>query len=148
LEERSEMSFPVPETSRKGHGPDVPFEPQDACALRKCETMARPTKHEKRDRQLNLKLTRREFDYVCARAARQRPVDFARAQLLADRPVRTHAQHGHLDPLFLLQLSRLGNNLNQIARRLHGRPAPPPAGLGPLLNEIRDLIRKGAADGP
>jgi hypothetical protein len=112
--------------------------------------MARPTKHEKRERQLNLKLTRREFDFVCARAARRslRPVDYAREQLLAERPVRTHAQHGHLDPLFLLQLSRLGNNLNQIARRLNVMRMAEPEGFGPLLEEIRGLIRKGVADGP
>ena len=111
--------------------------------------MARPTKHEKRDRQLNLKLTRREFDFVCARAAQRalRPVDYARAQLLAERTAHTHAQHGHLDPLFLLQLSRLGNNLNQIARRLNGARTSAPEELVPLLAEIRSLIRKGAADG-
>jgi hypothetical protein len=115
-----------------------------------CETMARPTKHEKRDQQFNLKLTRREFDFVCARAARLalRPVDYARAQLLAEWRVRTHAQHGHLDPLFLLQLSRLGNNLNQIARRLHATRTAAPQALGALLEEIRELIRKGAGHGP
>ncbi|MHB8267432.1 plasmid mobilization relaxosome protein MobC [Bradyrhizobium sp.] len=111
--------------------------------------MARPIKHEKRDRQLNLKLTRREFDWICARSARQalRPVDYVRAQLLADRPIRSPAKQGHLDPLFLLQLSRLGNNLNQIARRLNVMRLAAPEGLVPLLEEIRNLIRKGAADG-
>jgi hypothetical protein len=111
--------------------------------------MARPIKHEKRDRQLNLKLTRREFDWICARAARQalRPVDHVRSQLLADRPIRSPAKQGHLDPLFLLQLSRLGNNLNQIARRLNVMRMAAPEGLVPLLEEIRTLIRKGASDG-
>ena len=128
----------------------MPLEPQDACALQNCETMARPTKHEKRDHQLNLKLTRREFDFVCARAARRalRPVDYARAQLLVERTAQARAQRGHLDPLFLLQLSRLGNNLNQIARRLNAARMPAPEALIPLLAEIRNLIRKGAADGP
>jgi hypothetical protein len=150
LEERSEMSFPVPETSRKGHGRMCPLNPRTHALCRNCETMARPTKHEKRDKQLNLKLTRREFDYVCARAKRRalRPVDFARGQLLSERPVRTDAPRGHLDPLFLLQLSRLGNNLNQIARRLNVMRMGAPEGLVPLLEEIRGLIRKGAADGP
>jgi hypothetical protein len=127
-----------------------PLNPRTHALCGNGEAMARPTKHEKRDRQLNLKLTGREFDYVAARARRraQRPVDYARTQLLADRPVRTHASHGHLDPLFLLQLSRLGNNLNQIARRLNGLSMPAPEALGPLLKDIRELIRKGAADGP
>jgi hypothetical protein len=134
----------------RGTGVMCPLNPRTHALCGNSETMARPTKHERRDRQLNLKLTRREFDFVRARAARRalRPVDYARAQLFSERPIRTHAAHGHLDPLFLLQLSRLGNNLNQIARQLNVTRMPPSEGLGPLLEEIRGLIQKGAADGP
>lgn len=114
--------------------------------------MSRPTKSEKRDRQLNLKLTGREFDWVRTRAGASgmQPVDFGRAQLLAERPVRARhrAAPGHLDPLFLAHLSRIGNNLNQIARRLNEFKIVPPSALEPLLEAIREIIRKASADGP
>jgi hypothetical protein len=126
-----------------------PLTPRTHALCGNCEIMARPTKFETRDQQLNLKLTRREFDWICARAARQaeRPVDYARAQVLSERPIRSFAKQGHLDPLFLVHLSRLGNNLNQIARRLHQVGIASPESLDALLAEIRSLIRKGVADG-
>jgi Bacterial mobilisation protein (MobC) len=129
----------------------LPLEPQDACALQRCR-MARPTKKEKRDRQLNIKLTLREIDTVRARAsaAGMRPVDYGRAQLLADKPAQSAASAAapHLDTLFLVQLSRIGNNLNQIARKFNLTGAHPPAALEQLLAEIRGFIRKGSENGP
>jgi hypothetical protein len=114
--------------------------------------MARPTKSERRDRQLNLKLTLRELAWLRARAARSSMslVDYGRAQLLADRPLRSRPLPGtnRLDPLFVAQVSRIGNNLNQIARRMNGLDIPPPPELVPLLDTIRDLIRAGARRGP
>lgn len=100
-----------------------------------------------RDRQFNVGLTQREHELLLQRAARagMRPVDYGRARLFAEW--RISAQHAsgaaHLDPLFLNALVRLGNNLNQIARRLNtiGQPAPP--SLEPLLGEIRQLIARG-----
>src|ERR1700749_677768 len=93
-------------------------------------SMARPTKHDKRDHQLNLKLTLREYNWVCNRAAASglRPVEFGRAQLLAERALRMArvVAPPHLDPLFLAHLSRIGNNLNQLTRRLHEFHMPPP----------------------
>jgi hypothetical protein len=114
--------------------------------------MGRPTKKERRDQQVNIKLTLREIDFVRARAgaAGMRPVDFGRAQLLADRPLPRAASSTapHLDTLFLLQLSRIGNNLNQIARKFNQTGFCPPVALENLLSDIRDLIRKGSGDGP
>jgi len=113
--------------------------------------MARPSKSEKRDRQINLKLTVREMAWLRARAASlgMRPVDFGRAQLLSDRPIKMIARSGgpHLDPLFIAQMSRIGNNLNQIARNFHRFQVPPPADLQPVLQAIREIIRKASVDG-
>jgi hypothetical protein len=117
-----------------------------------CEAMARPKKSERREHQLNLKLTEREITWVRGRAASasMSSVGFGRAQLLAERPVRPQPgkSPGHLDPLFLIALSRIGNNLNQIARRMHEFRMPAPPALEPLLESIREIIRKASADGP
>lgn len=84
-----------------------------------------------------------------ASAARMRPVDYGRTQLLADRPLPRAASIAapHLDTLFLLQLSRVGNNLNQIARKFNQTGICPPVTLESLLSDIRELIRKGSGDG-
>lgn len=76
-----------------------------------------------------------------------RPVDYGRAQLFRERPVTSARQGGgtHLDPLYLSALGRIGNNLNQLMRLLNGLKRPPPPTLEPLLQQIRDLIAKGAA---
>lgn len=114
-------------------------------AEKRC-SMARPTKRDKRIRQLNLKLTAREHNWVCRRASAEGlpPVEFGRAQLLAERPVRAALSRGpgHLDPLFLSHLSRIGNNLNQMARKLHQLHMPPDSGLERLLEQIREIIGK------
>ncbi len=108
--------------------------------------MARPRQHEIRDRQVNIKLTAKELEFVRRRAAAEglRPVEYGRARLLAEWCVNEAriAAAPHLDPLFQVQLSRLGNNLNQIARRMHGFGEPGPPTLEPLLQEIRALIRR------
>jgi hypothetical protein len=77
-------------------------------------------------------------------------VDFGRAQLFAERPVRLRPLAGSslLDPLFIAQVSRIGNNLNQIARRMNARDVQPPPSLVPLLDAIRDIIRTGSSNGP
>jgi hypothetical protein len=114
--------------------------------------MARPTKSERRDQQLNLKLTARELAWLRAQSARSGMslVDHSRAQLLVDRPLRAARLPGanQLDPLFIAQVSRIGNNLNQIARRMNRSDIPPPPELLPLLDTIRDIIRTGAGRGP
>src|ERR1700741_5454353 len=110
--------------------------------------MGRPPVEMKRDRQLNVGLTAPEHDLLLSRAARagMHPVDYARAKLFADwRGAMREAAHGlpHLDPLFLVQLSRLGNYLNQIARQMNTLRQPAPADLGKLLEQIRALIAEG-----
>ncbi len=113
--------------------------------------MARPRKAERRDKQLNIKLTTREHAWIESRAsaANMKPAEFGRVQVLMGRPLpRNSAENAdHLDPLFFAHLSRLGNNLNQIARRCHLLNAPPPASLEPLLQQLREMIRKAVAHG-
>lgn len=77
-----------------------------------------------------------------------RPVDYGRAKLLgaADRGIHAHdAPAPHLDPLLIVQLSKIGNNLNQIARRLNTLDLPAPPSLEPLLQLIRSLIAKAGS---
>ena len=115
------------------------------------ENMGRPSKPEKRDQQLNLKFTCRELQGLRTRAAASsmRLVDFARAQLLMTRParIRKPGEPPQVDPLFIAQVSRIGNNLNQIARRLNTLDILPPPTLQPLLEAIRDIIRRGTGRG-
>jgi hypothetical protein len=78
-----------------------------------------------------------------------RPVDFARAQLFVARRARAtrRPEAAHLDPLFISQVARIGNNLNQMTRAFHLAQVPPPSELGALLQAIRDIIQKAAGDG-
>ena len=112
--------------------------------------MVRPKQQIRRDRQFNVSLTSREFELLFARAAAccMRPVDYARARLFGMTEPLAAQSAAHLDPLLLAQLSRLGNNLNQVARHLNtvGGPAPPT--LEPLLRNILALINRETADDP
>lgn len=111
--------------------------------------MGRPKLENTRDRQFNVGLTAFELETVqrAARLAGMRPVDYGRAKLLSKpgRITRTAYAVRQLDPLLLVQLSRIGNNLNQIARRLNDLALPEPEDLAPLLAEIRSLLREAGA---
>jgi transposase len=125
----------------------VPPTPQDACAQQQRPAMTRPKQKIFRDRQFNVAVTTDELKRIHARAAarRMRPVDYGRARLLAEWRAggAENANAAHLDPLVLAQLSRLGNNLNQIARRLNMLDQPAPPTLELLLREIRGILNKG-----
>ena len=106
--------------------------------------MGRPKKSEPRDRQFNLSLTASEFENIKRRAhtVGMRPIYFGRA-LLLDQGKKVPASFGtpgNLDRLIYDQLTRLGNNLNQMVRHLHRTGDPLPADLEPLLNDIRQII--------
>ena len=110
--------------------------------------MGQPTKSEPRNQQLNLSLKASEFERLKARAEAvgMRPVHFSRALILDEK--RKRAMRGHVDhnatKLIYAQLIRLGNNLNQMVRHLHKHGGPLPRDLEPLLQDIRNLIAKGA----
>jgi hypothetical protein len=105
--------------------------------------MGRPKLPIKRDRQLNIGLTtaERELLFRRAAAAGMRPVDYARANILSRRIVQA-AEAQQLDPLLLNELSRVGNNINQIARQLNAASQPVPPSLEPLLQELRALLAR------
>lgn len=113
--------------------------------------MGRPQENNKRDRQLNVSLTAQEFERLQrrARTAGMRLVDYGRWLLLrgAAAPAPQHPQASVEDRLTYQQLRRLGNNLNQIARRLHAFNESAPPSLEPLLHSIRTILaRRGSHD--
>lgn len=124
-----------------------PLKTQDACALQQNgAVMGRPKKLIRRDRQLNVSLTLTELNTVKSRAlsAGMRLADFARSRLLAaaQAPV-VAAAVSRIERLVYLQLKRLGNNLNQLVRRLHATGEPAPPHLDPLLKDIREILNRG-----
>jgi hypothetical protein len=108
--------------------------------------MGRPKKSEPRSEQFNLSLTASELENIKRRAEAvgMRPVHFGRALLLNQE----HKAAAKRDPgsnvnhLIYGQLVRLGNNLNQMVRHLHGTGDPLPADLEPLLTDIRKIIAR------
>jgi hypothetical protein len=114
--------------------------------------MARPKKSEPRSAQFNVSVTPSELESIKRRAAAvgMRPVHFGRARLLdttGTAPAKVQQATNH-DRMIYGQLVRLGNNLNQMLRRLHGTDDPPPADLEPLLNDIRQIISRYRDDRP
>jgi hypothetical protein len=107
--------------------------------------MTRPKISEPRSQQLNLSLTARELDTIKKRAAAlgMRPVHFSRAVLLDQRrTVANNADASNHKRLIYEQLSRLGNNLNQLVRHLHRTGDPLPPDLEPLLKDIRRMLAR------
>ena len=118
--------------------------------------MPRPSSKIRRDQQLNFSLTRDELTALKSRAdaAGMHLVDFGRDLLLRRRaPSARHSDPDAVEAqgtlaraalLLVHELRRLGNNLNQIARRLNTRDEPAPPSLEPLLREIRAMLNRRA----
>ncbi len=108
--------------------------------------MGRPKQTNRREKQFNVSLTTDEYAQLHGRAgaAGLRPTDYARARLFTGdfQTLRRASQTRHLDPLFLSHVSRIGNNLNQIARQLNAQRLAEPALLAPLLAELRAILRR------
>jgi hypothetical protein len=108
--------------------------------------MGRPRTSEPRNQQLNLSLTQGELENIQRRASAlgMRPVHFARAALIdpGNKVAVTRAPSSHVDRLVYAEISRLGNNLNQLVRHLHRTGDPLPADLEPLLKDIRQIIER------
>ncbi len=107
--------------------------------------MPRPRSENPRNMPLKLYFTVNELASIKSRAEAlgMRPVHFGRSVLLAkdqSLPQANYPQRsmGHV----LTQLSRLGNNLNQMVRHLHATGDPLPADLEPLLADIRALLAR------
>ena len=111
--------------------------------------MARPRKAEgdtRRNFTLRLSATEREQVEERARLLKLTPSDYARA-CLVQGTVKIVREDGH-DPEKVRALLAIGNNLNQIARRLNASGEVPP-----LLSEVLGLVRAvlteaGRAHGP
>jgi len=73
-----------------------------------------------------------------------RPVHFGRAVLLAQagKVAETREPQSNFDQFIYGQLVRIGNNLNQMVRHLNRTGDPLPADLEPLLNDIRQVMRR------
>jgi hypothetical protein len=73
-----------------------------------------------------------------------RPVHFGRAMMLGQdkAALRGDPVSHNVDRLIYSQLSRLGNNLNQLVRHLHKTGDPLPPDLEPLLADIRQIIAR------
>ena len=108
--------------------------------------MGRPKKSEPRSAQFNLSLTQSELENIRRRAEAvgMRPVHFGRALLLDEnRAIKFEkATENNHARLIYGQLVRLGNNLNQMVRHLHRSGDPLPSDLGPLLEDIRQIIAR------
>jgi hypothetical protein len=108
--------------------------------------MGRPKKSEPRCAQLNLSLTESELANIRRRAEAvgMRPVHFGRAVLLAQggKVAATREPQSNFDQFIYGQLVRIGNNLNQMVRHLNRTGDPLPADLEPLLNDIRQVMRR------
>ena len=105
--------------------------------------MARPKQLVTRDHQLNLSLTRAEYEVVRRRAdaAGLRLVAYARVVLLHEEVHRegTVAVSTY-DRLVYQQWARVGSNLNQVARQLNSLDSVAAPEVEAVLREIRDLI--------
>lgn len=108
--------------------------------------MGRKKQAIKRNCQFNVGLTPDEHALLMrqAFAAGMRPVDYGRARLFSKhfQTSRRASETPRLDPLLLTHLSRIGNNLNQIARQINARPIPAPPGLEILVQELRVILRR------
>lgn len=109
--------------------------------------MARSRLSELRDRQFNISLTATEYDSILRRATALglRPVQLGRALLFDTKTVVTGVREKTPNSALRLEISRLGNLLNQLVRHLHRTGDPLPADLEPLLRDIRRLLAQGEA---
>lgn len=98
-----------------------------------------------RDQVLGLRLTPDERAAIEAQAARAGLTvsDYARRVILGHR---VKAAVTDVDAAALVELNRLGVNLNQIAKQLNARKAAP-AQIEPLLVTIRAAVERLAGDG-
>jgi len=109
------------------------------------QKFGRPRVVDPRTEQLNLSFTTQELEAIKqrARALGMRPAHFGRSALLKHegRPSEDSGRNTAFVGI-ISQLSRLGNNLNQMVRHMHMLHVGPPEDAEPLLRDIRQLIAR------
>jgi hypothetical protein len=101
----------------------------------------------RRTRAMLVRFTPAEFDLVKfrARSCRRAMARYARETILGSMP---HARHNQDVDAVLYHLSRIGNNVNQIAHVANATDRfPTEARLNDVLEELRALIRTIAGKG-
>lgn len=115
----------------------------------KSEIMPRPKSDNARTRQINISVSAAEYAAIATRAKALgiKPVVFGRAAMLDTRylPASTVPASSPQETLMLLELRRIGNNLNQLVRLAHRNGTLPPDDLQALLGDIRRLLARAAS---
>ena len=97
---------------------------------------------QRRSRTVGVRMNRHEWDTLVARAAAagQRPTAYIRAAaaLASSRPARAAAAIASVEER--RELRRIGNNLNQVARKLHGWRTS--SAVRTLLSTLADLQQR------
>ena len=111
--------------------------------------MARPKKatEEARNVFIGVRLRADELAEIDARAERagMNRSDYVREMALKGR-VKVE-QNRRLDPATVMELKRIGVNLNQLVRKTHIRDELPP-GLPDLCEQIEAVVMEAVMDGP
>ncbi len=116
---------------------------QDAALSPGIALMPRPRVAEKRDHQINVALTDREFALIKERAdaVGLRVIEYARKALLGRRTAVEAAKAvSTLDRQLLEAVRRVGVNLNQVTRQFNAFGHVVPPDLEPALRDIRMLV--------
>lgn len=74
---------------------------------------------EKRTKHIKIRVTDDEHRQLLANCPKARLAEWVRETCLADTSHRTKTPYPPVDPALLRQLAGIGNNLNQIARKLN-----------------------------
>ena len=109
------------------------------------------------DRYMRFRCTEQEGERL-VRTAKSRSMTFseyARRELLPSGRPRRARRQGRAEAgtgeevaaqseakMLAFQIQKLGVNLNQIVKAMHTHQAPPPPELRPLLDEIRQYVRR------
>lgn len=96
---------------------------------------------EKRTKEIKIRLTEREHAQLLDRCDRTHLAEWLRALGLGEHVLRRR-RVPEVDPLLLRQVTGMGNNLNQIARKLHGMDSLPVAQQVSLLAVLTSLDRQ------
>ncbi len=109
--------------------------------------MARPRKatHERKSRQIIFRLTEEEYAQICAHAkqAGMPPNELARLLTKCVHKRVVIKTYPHLDPAYIAQIKRIGQNLNTLTKNAHIFKRVSPK-VEALCNEIREIIENAA----